>query len=91
MTTPELTLNDEKKATWLESAMSQYPIVAPQIPAEFTSADVHGFFGEPVNHNLYGALFKKLQAEGFIKFERYIKSTRPERRGGVTGLWRKCS
>lgn len=78
-----------EKATWLESAMSQWPLVAPQVPDEFTSADVHYLIPEPANHNLYGALFKRLQSAGLIRFDRYEKSTRPERRGGVTGVWRK--
>lgn len=84
-----------RKATWLETALTQYPIIAPQLPDEFSNNQAHDLFQKVkapdgfIHPNWYGTLFRKLQAKGLIQFAGYTKSTRKERKGGVVALWRK--
>lgn len=87
--TTELALADERKATWLESAMTQYPIVAPQMPMEITSKHIREKLGQPARKSDCASLFRKLQAAKLVEFARYEKSDRPERRGGATVVWRR--
>jgi hypothetical protein len=70
--------------SWISDSVPK--VLVAMAGREFSADSLHEFLDEPMNPNKYGRLFKALSP--YLVLTGYVRSSRPERKGGLIRTWR---